>query len=471
MTIATNMAGRGTDIKLDKEVKDAGGLVIIGTERHESRRIDRQLRGRAGRQGDPGSSQFFISLEDDLMRLFRGDRIASVMQRLKVPEGEPIQSPMVTKSVENAQKKVEGNNFSTRKRLLEYDNVMNQQREVVYDRRRHALQGERLRGEILGYVDELAGDWYDAFHNDGDVNAFRNEVRTTLLTDVELDEQGFADLNKDQAIELVRNAAHEFYDRKEETLGTDFMKQLEEYSWLQAVDEQWRDHLRSMDDLKEGIYLRAYGQKDPLLEYKQEAYKVFLDLVKEIDHATVDMAFKYFPQVQQRGSGSSRGTQRAAERKPAESSQQAVEGAVPKVRSNLSTTKALQFSHESTSAYDQATATTSGGDGTTTATVRNTAPEVGRNEPCPCGSGKKYKNCHGAPGAEPSSLDEDLRGTLFNVCLMLEFLSRVDNNHVTLRRDHFLISAVNDSEMSHLHLLLEGLIVPNNEDVPVFPIA
>ena len=398
VTIATNMAGRGTDIKLDKEVKEAGGLVIVGTERHESRRIDRQLRGRAGRQGDPGSSQFFISLEDDLMRLFRGDRIASVMQRLKVPEGEPIQSPMVTKSVGNAQKKVEGNNFSIRKRLLEYDNVMNQQREVVYDRRRHALQGERLRGEIIGYIDEMVEGWYDEFHKDADVDAFRNEVRMNLLADVDIDGKAFSELSKSDAVELVRNSANEFYDRKEESLGTDFMKQLEEYAWLQSVDEQWRDHLRSMDDLKEGISLRAYGQKDPLLEYKQEAYKVFLELVSDIDRSTVNMAFKYFPQVQQRSGD--RGTSRTAERKPAETTKQAVDGAVPKVRSNLSVTNALSFSHETpTSAYQHASGSSSG-DGSTTATIRNTAPEIGRNDSCPCGSGKKYKNCHGAAGAD-----------------------------------------------------------------------
>ncbi|MGA0833484.1 MAG: preprotein translocase subunit SecA [Candidatus Kapaibacteriota bacterium] len=383
VTIATNMAGRGTDIKLAPEVKQNGGLVIIGTERHDSRRIDRQLRGRAGRQGDPGISQFFLSLEDDLMRLFQGERIANIMQRLKVPEGEPIQAGMVTKSVENAQKKVEGNNFSIRKRLLEYDNVMNQQREVVYDRRRHALYGERLRPEILEFVKGLAARWYAEFHDAGDALGFKNQVRSTLLCEPAFAEADFASMTEEQIVEQVYEAATEFYERKEETFGTDFMMALERYAWLTSVDEQWREHLRSMDDMKEGIYMRAYGQKDPLLEYKREAYNMFQELIEEINQAIVHTAFKYFPQAQP-SSQATRPTQRPAERPTADTSQAAVAAAVPAMRSNVTTTGRLQFSNATPS--------------TTVTAARSSESDISRNDPCPCGSGKKYKKCHGAPG-------------------------------------------------------------------------
>ncbi len=390
VTIATNMAGRGTDIKLAPDVKQNGGLVIIGTERHDSRRIDRQLRGRAGRQGDPGISQFFLSLEDDLMRLFQGERIANIMQRLKVPEGEPIQAGMVTKSVENAQKKVEGNNFSIRKRLLEYDNVMNQQREVVYDRRRHALYGERLRPEILEFVKGLAARWYAEFHETGDAVGFKNQVRSTLLCEPAFADSDFASLTQDQVIEAVHEAATEFYDRKEETFGTEFMMALERYAWLTSVDEQWREHLRSMDDMKEGIYMRAYGQKDPLLEYKREAYSMFQELIEEINQAIVHTAFKYFPQVQpspQASRPTQRPAERPAERPAADTSQAAVAAAVPAMRSNVTTTSRLQFSNATPSASVSA--------------ARSADADISRNDPCPCGSGKKYKKCHGAPGGVP----------------------------------------------------------------------
>ena len=379
--IATNMAGRGTDIKLDPDVKAAGGLAIIGTERHEARRIDRQLRGRAGRQGDPGSSQFFISLEDDLMRLFGGERLSSAMQRMKVPEGEPIESGIVTKAVENAQKKVEGNNFGIRKRLLEYDNVMNQQREVIYDRRRHALMGERLRSEMIEYASELCELWYDEHHPSGDHTAFMNTIRAKMLCEPNVSAEAFASEPKSEVLERVRESVVEFYDRKESMLGPEFMAQLERVAALRAVDDEWREHLRVMDDLKEGIYLRAYGQKDPILEYKQEAYRIFLELVTQINEATVSFAFKYFPQVVERPAA------QAAPR-PAP---------VPSVTTSTPT-RQLRFSHPSATP-------TFGSDPNAqqeaqqTATVRNVGRKVGRNEPCPCGSGMKFKACHGAGGA------------------------------------------------------------------------
>lgn len=386
--IATNMAGRGTDIKLDPDVKAAGGLAIIGTERHEARRIDRQLRGRAGRQGDPGSSQFFISLEDDLMRLFGGERIAAVMQRLKVPDGEPIQSPLVTRSVENAQKKVESNNFGIRKRLLEYDNVMNQQREVIYDRRRHALMGERLRSEILEYVREMAELWYDEYHQTNDVESFKNDVRVNMLCEPPISEEEFAGMKKDDIVQRVVDAAEEYYDRKESMLGPEFMAALERIAALRSIDDEWREHLRSMDDLKEGIYLRAYGQKDPILEYKQEAYRVFLDLIVLINKATIAFAFKYFPQVSEPRQQSQQ--QEAAPRpKPV--------AALPTIQPTISASRQLQFSHPSATGSLGADPNAAPQQQASN-TIRHVGREVGRNELCPCGSGKKFKACHGLNG-------------------------------------------------------------------------
>ena len=377
--IATNMAGRGTDIKLDPDVKAAGGLAIIGTERHEARRIDRQLRGRAGRQGDPGSSQFFISLEDDLMRLFGGERIAAVMQRLKVPDGEPIQSPLVTRSVENAQKKVESNNFGIRKRLLEYDNVMNQQREVIYDRRRHALMGERLRSEIIEYVRETTELWYDEYLESKDVVGFMNDVRVNMLCEPHITEDEFLSGKMDDVIQRVVDAAEEYYDRKESSLGPEFMASLERVAALRSIDDEWREHLRSMDDLKEGIYLRAYGQKDPILEYKKEAYGAFLDLISLINKATINFAFKYFPQV----------SESAPKRK--------APAPLPTLAPSISASRQLQFSHQSASG-SLGSDPNSVPPSNAASTIHNVGREVGRNELCPCGSGKKFKSCHGING-------------------------------------------------------------------------
>lgn len=386
VTIATNMAGRGTDIKLDHEVKKNGGLAIIGTERHDARRIDRQLRGRAGRQGDPGSSQFFISLEDDLMRLFGGERIANVMQRLKIPEGEPIQHSMITKNVERAQKKVEENNFGIRKRLLEYDDVMNQQREVIYARRRNALKGERLKGELFEFVEDLAIEWYEDLHKDLNLTALKNSCRAIFLCEPNLTQSDFEKLKKDEVVQKIVDAAEEFYKRKEEMLSSEYMANLERYAVLQTIDEKWREHLREMDDLKEGIHLRSYGQKDPLLEYKSEAYNLFVDLIKEINKEAVQFAFKYFPQIVDRQvSASGRGARSSS---------------LPRFRSSTNT-GSLRFTHSSqVPSYVTAGAqpdSAQGGDdeGTQIRTYRKSEPTIGRNDPCPCGSGKKYKQCHG----------------------------------------------------------------------------
>ncbi len=383
VTIATNMAGRGTDIKIDHEVRKNGGLAIIGSERHEARRIDRQLRGRSGRQGDPGTSQFFISLEDDLMRLFGGERIASIMQRLKIPEGEPIQHPMITKNVERAQKKVEENNFGIRKRLLEYDNVMNQQREVIYTRRRNALTGERLRPEIFEYIEDLAYEWYDEFHPDLKVEDLKNVVRSNLLCELQLTKEEFEHLKKEEVVQRILDTAKEFYDRKEQLLGTEFMAQLERIATLQIIDNKWREHLREMDDLREGIHLRSYGQKDPLLEYKAEAYKLFVDLIQSINKEIVRFVFRYFPPIVEREVKVGRGRR-----------------VLPTLRRATPEPANLQFSHSSELpqfivapfAKQQAD---SHQEILPVQTYRKTEKEVGRNDPCPCGSGKKYKHCHG----------------------------------------------------------------------------
>jgi preprotein translocase subunit SecA len=390
VTIATNMAGRGTDIKLDSETKAAGGLAIIGTERHDARRIDRQLRGRAGRQGDPGSSQFFISLEDNLMRLFQSDRIASIMTRMNIPEGEPIQHSMITKSVENAQKKVEENNFGIRKRLIEYDDVMNQQREVIYNRRRAALRGERLRGELLEYIEDMASEWYETLQPNKEYSQFMNSVRASLLCEPKISEQEFATIKEDEFLQKVLEAAEEFYDRKEEMLGSDFMSRLEQVAVLQTIDDKWREHLRSMDDLKEGIHLRSYAQKDPLLEYKQEAFKLFVELIGEINKASVQFAFRYFPKMVQ-----------------TQENERASTSSAPKLKkTNVANVSAGNYNYEhsstavpsfvsSASAPKAQQAEGSEAGGVRVRTERREQPKIGRNDACPCGSGKKYKSCHG----------------------------------------------------------------------------
>ena len=296
VTISTNMAGRGTDIKLGPGVTEVGGLRIIGTERHESRRIDRQLRGRAGRQGDPGSSRFYLSLEDDLMRLFGSERIARVMERMGLDEGEVIQHPMITRSVERAQKKVEENNYGIRKRLLEYDDVMNQQREVIYSRRRHALLGERIRDDIFDMLHEASINITRKHYGDGNLDELKNEVRARFLVDLAINTDQFQQLGEKGVSDEVEKTAQEFYLRKEEQLGPELMGTLEKMAMMQVIDSKWRDHLREMDDLKEGIHLRGYGQKDPLLEYKTEAFNMFLELMDLISAEVLDLVFKLYPE-------------------------------------------------------------------------------------------------------------------------------------------------------------------------------
>ncbi len=367
VTIATNMAGRGTDIKLGPGVVEKGGLYILGTERHESRRIDRQLRGRSGRQGDPGKSKFFISLEDDLMRLFGSDRIANIMNKMGIEEGEVIEHSLITKSVERAQRKVEENNFAIRKRLLEFDNVMNQQREVIYTRRRQALEGERLKSEIFEYLNDYITSVIEKYFDDADIEGMRQEFLQHLLIDIQIDSNTFENLGKSGLIEKVNEAAKEFYRRKENQLSSDLMARIERFAVLSVIDEKWKDHLREMDDLKEGINLRAYGQKDPLLEYKGEAFNLFVNLLDTIRNEIVSVCFKLFPTV--------------------------IEETETKKTNNTNRLRTIKEDSENLSLTNS-----EGGQEAANRGKRQpirVEEKVGRNEPCPCGSGKKYKNCHG----------------------------------------------------------------------------
>ena len=369
VTIATNMAGRGTDIKLGAGVVDKGGLFILGTERHESRRIDRQLRGRCGRQGDPGTTTFFLSLEDDLMRLFGSDRIASVMDRMGIKEGEVIQHPLITKSVERAQKKVEENNFSIRKRLLEYDDTMNQQREVIYTRRQRALEGDRLKGEIFDMLDEFITELTARYYDDVQVDALKEDLLLHLLVDVNIKPEEFEELGQDGIKEKILNSAKDFYNKKEEMITSDLMARLERYAVLSVIDHQWKEHLREMDDLKEGIGLRAYGQKDPLVEYKGEAFKLFVLLLEQIRNEVVSFAFKFFPQAPEEI--------QSRRRQPA---RRMVVSKQDTTNIGLSGNRAPAEGEPQQAGKLQPV---------------QVDEKIGRNDPCPCGSGKKYKNCHG----------------------------------------------------------------------------
>ncbi|MBU2492162.1 MAG: preprotein translocase subunit SecA [Bacteroidetes bacterium] len=367
VTIATNMAGRGTDIKLGAGVVEKGGLYILGTERHESRRIDRQLRGRSGRQGDPGESKFYISLEDDLMRLFGGDRVTNIMGRLGLEDGEAIEHPLITRSVERAQKKVEENNFAIRKRLLEYDDVMNQQREVIYNRRKQALEGERLKSEIFDLLDEYVDELLDETYDNALIEKIHDDLLKHLLVDVKIDPATFETLGKEGIKNKILEEAKSFYARKEKMLESDLMARLERYAVLSVIDEKWKEHLREMDDLKEGIGLRAYGQKDPLLEYKGEAFKLFVTLLGEIRNEVVSFCFKFFPQepaqIQARRTAPSRIT------------------TIKDNAANMGIRTGAPEENEAARRGKQQP-------------IR-VEEKVGRNDPCPCGSGKKFKHCHG----------------------------------------------------------------------------
>ncbi len=367
VTIATNMAGRGVDIKIDEEVKNLGGLYIIGTERHESRRIDNQLRGRSGRQGDPGVSQFYLSLEDNLLRIFGSDRIKNIMDRLGIDEGEHIESGMVTRAVENAQKKVENLHFESRKHLLEYDDVANEQRKVIYrlrdelldEERDHAKRIEENRVEALNLLFEEAGIFDGLKKEDFDTEKLIQMFKEQFAFSVdkgELENLEYADL-LDKCTHLLKNA----YTEKMSILEENQKKEIERIVYLQVLDNDWRDHLYSMDNLKTGIGLRGYNQKDPLVEYKKESYNMFMELISRIKNEAVKTLHAL----------RLRSKEEEAER---EATRRALEALEREMTSNVKFTQSLgNESNES-------------------------EKKIARNELCPCGSGKKYKYCCGKSG-------------------------------------------------------------------------
>ena len=361
VTIATNMAGRGVDIKLGEGVVGKGGLHIIGTERHESRRVDNQLRGRAGRQGDPGSSRFYLSLEDDLLRIFGSDRIAPIMSKLGMEEGEPIEHNLINKAVENAQKKVEAHNFDIRKHLLEYDDVMNKQRTVIYDMREDVLSGEDLRDMVMEMAGEVAEELVGRF---SDAKEYPEQWELSALGDATYAQFGYRpDIPKEEVPGLqqeglagrIREGAISAYERKEKEYGADAMRYLERMFLLSTIDAQWKDHLLSMDHLKEGIGLRGYAQKDPLKEYQREGFDMFSDLVFRIKEESLKRLFHVKVQREEEGKAA----------------------ALPPIAP-----RRVNLSHGDLSRAGQTT-------------QRHAKKKVGRNDPCPCGSGKKYKKCCG----------------------------------------------------------------------------
>ncbi|MFH1699741.1 MAG: preprotein translocase subunit SecA [Candidatus Zixiibacteriota bacterium] len=384
VTIATNMAGRGTDIKLSEAVVEAGGLHILGTERHESRRIDRQLRGRSGRQGDPGSSQFFLSLEDDLMRLFGSDRIAGIMDRLGVEEGEVITHSMISKAIERAQKRVEAQNFSIRKHTLKYDDVMNQQREVVYGRRLRVLENEDIKSTIMEMIDINIEAIIEAncpekeYPENWNLFELRRQVLHSFLLDLKFKDDDIQDLTREKLFEQIKQAALVIYQNKEDAYGPELMRRLERYAALVTIDQYWRDHLNEIDELRTGIGLRAYGQRDPLMEYKKEAFTLFSALIDNIDRDTVGKVFRM--QVQ------------SAAQKPR------TDRPMPHLVASHADTTGMGYSSAEQSAGDaesnlgkspMAEASKRGKQ----KPIKRDQPKVGRNDPCPCGSGKKYKKC------------------------------------------------------------------------------
>ncbi len=356
VTISTNMAGRGTDIKLGEGVVELGGLHILGTSRHESRRIDNQLRGRSGRQGDPGSSRFYLSLEDDLLRIFGGDRIHKVMDRLGIEEGEHIEHSFISKAIENAQSKVEGHNFEIRKHLLEFDDVMNQQREVIYRQRRKALMEQDLKSVVMDMVADKAWEVVSGFApektpaKEWDLNELEKEIKKVFNFDLDLTAAPLPHTTPDDLADHVFEKAKEYYDTKEAMIGPDQARSLERFVVLQTVDTRWKEHLLAMDHLKEGIGLRGYAQQDPLRIYKKEGFDMFQGLMARIKDEIVDILFK----IQ-------------------------ITAAVPAEELKPRQQQNLTFSHAS--------------DDTVRKPVKRTSEKVKRNDPCPCGSGKKYKKC------------------------------------------------------------------------------
>ena len=359
VTIATNMAGRGTDIQLGDGVQELGGLYILGTERHESRRIDNQLRGRAGRQGDPGCSKFYLSLEDDLLRLFASDNIASIMDRLGMDENDPIEHKLITRSIERAQKKVEARNFDIRKHVLEYDDVMNQQREVIYKERRKILKGEDLKENIFFMLDKIIESQMDQYANaklypeEWTLDGLIEDAQKIYAPEGKLKKEELEAMSRDELEETLKKTAREAYAAREQLFGEANMRELEKVVMLRVVDNHWMEHLDRMDMLREGINLRAYGQRNPLVEYKIEALDMFEAMEASIQSDIASLMYRVSIVTQEQ----------------------------QQLQDRLQTARA---SHGGESEAAEAKKQP----------ARNKS-DVGRNDPCPCGSGKKYKNCCG----------------------------------------------------------------------------
>ena len=430
VTIATNMAGRGTDIKLTPEVKEAGGLAIIGTERHESRRVDRQLRGRSGRQGDPGSSVFYISLEDHLMRLFASDRIASLMDRMGFKEGEVLENNMLSKSVEKAQKKVEENNFGIRKRLLEYDDVMNSQREVIYTRRRHALMGERIGMDVLNMLYDVTEGIVTRYKDGEDYEGFVAEMFSTLAVEVELTEEQFRKERESELVEIVFDEVYKTFKRRCDTIasvaypvihqvreehgtqyerivvpitdgrrvyniavnlqeadtseGKSIVKELEKSISLYTLDEAWKEHLREMDELRNSVQNASYENKDPLLIYKLESYELFKTMIDSMNRKASAILMRAHIQVAPPQEAEAAPTQKVE-----------VKQATPERPTDMSRYKTRKDDIEEQREAQRAAAAGAGQASQQKVEPVRAEPKIGRNDPCPCGSGKKFKNCHG----------------------------------------------------------------------------
>jgi preprotein translocase subunit SecA len=378
VTIATNMAGRGVDIKLGEGVSEAGGLYVLGTERHESRRIDNQLRGRSGRQGDPGETRFYLSGEDDLVRLFAGERIKGIMEKFKIPEDQPMEAKLLSRQIEGAQKKVEEQNFVMRKNVLKYDDVMNRHRGRIYEQRRQVLEGEDMSDQVRSWIDELVEATVlqftqEQFAEEWDLEALTNAMAQLYKTEITAQElrEDLADLTRESLIEEFQADGRDEYATKEEEFGAELMRELERFVILQVVDVRWRGHLENMDYLREGVHLRSMAQKDPLVEYTREGERMFNELGEEIRGEVVLHLFH-------------------AELAPEEAQQ---------LTQSQTANGNLRYEHE-TSAGAQAIAAAGGetvSTGSAVQTVQASPHEkTGRNNPCWCGSGKKFKKCHGA---------------------------------------------------------------------------
>lgn len=354
VTIATNMAGRGTDIKLGAGVREAGGLFILGTERHESRRIDNQLRGRSGRQGDPGESRFYISMEDELMRRFGSDNMMNMMNRLGMEEDQPIESKLVSRAVESAQKRVEGNNYDARKQLLQYDDVMRQQREIIYAQRDEVLESDNLRNIVEKMLNSVIERIVDAHTGDEDIQeewdhqAILDHARGIFLEEGQVTVKDIKGLDKEEIVELLIEKMKVNYDEKEADFEPERMREFEKVILLRSVDRKWMDHIDAMDQLRQGIHLRAYGQNDPLREYQFEGYEMFEDMVAEIEEEVATYIMK------------------------------------AQIENNLKREKVAEGK-----------AVNPKEEGSSKPKPVKKKQDIGRNDPCPCGSGKKYKQCHG----------------------------------------------------------------------------